>query len=167
MLADIFKIYININNNSPTEQSSNDEQPTTPTSPNSPNSPTSPTSSAGATGPTGATKAAKEPIYSDLGQVPKGGVTKPIQSEAIVQYADINIVVPKQRATQSYDDVAVGGGTTVIGGGPAVHPPVPAKGGDSKPPPVPKKTKGATTTQMETEDNDAARNLPHHAEDGK
>ena len=146
---------------SPTKQSSTDEQPTTPTSP------TSPTNPAGATGATGATGAAKEPIYSDLGQAPKGGATKLPQSEATVQYADINIVVPKQRATQSYDDVVVGAGTTVIGGGPAVPPPVPAKGGDLKPPPVPKKTKGATTTQMETENNEAARNLPHHVENGK
>ena len=107
------------------------------------------------------------PIYSDLGQVPKGGVAKPPQLEATVQLADIDTIVPKQRATQSYDDVLVGAGTTVIGGGPAVSPPVPAKGGESKSPPVPKKTKGATTTLMETEDNDAARNLPHHVEDGK
>ena len=130
------------------KQSSTNEEPTTPTS---------------------ATDAAKEPIYSDLGQAPKGGVAKPIQSEATVQYADINTIVPKQRATQSYDDVAVvtGTGTTIIGGGPAVPPPVPAKGSESKPPPVPKKTKGATTTQMETENNDAARNLPHHVENGK
>ena len=63
--------------------------------------------------------------------------------------------------------VVTGTGTTVIGGGPTVPPPVPAKGGESKPPPVPKKTKGATTTQMETDDNDAARNLPHYVEDGK
>ena len=96
----------------------------------------------------------KEPIYSDLGQAPKVGVAKPPQSEATVQYADINTIVPKQIATQSYDDVVVGTGTTVIGG-PAV------------PPPVPKKTKGATTTQMETEETVAARNLPHHVGDGK
>ena len=116
----------------------------------------------------GVTGAAREPIYSDLGQAPKGGATKLPQSEATVQYADINIIVLKQRVTQSYDDVVVvGAGTTVIGGGPAVPPPVPAKGGDSKPPPVPKKTKGATTTQMENENNDAARNLPHHVENGK
>ena len=63
--------------------------------------------------------------------------------------------------------VVTGTGTTVIGG-PAVPPPVPTKGGESKPPPVPKKTKGATTTQMETENNDdTARNLPHHVENGK
>ena len=145
------------------EQSSTDEQPTTPTSP------TNPTSTAGATSPTSATSAtgaAKEPIYSDLGQVPKGGATKLPQSEATVQYADINTIVPKRIATQSYDDV-VGTGTTVIGGGPTVPPPVPAKGGESKPPPVPKKTKGATTTQMETEETVAARNLPHHVGDGK
>ena len=119
-------------------------------------------------GAAGVTGTAKEPIYSDLGQAPKGSATKLPQSEATVQYADINIIVLKQRVTQSYDDVAVGAGTTVIGGGPAVPPPIPAKGGESKPPPVPKKTKGATTTQMETENNDdAARNLPHHAKDGK
>ena len=159
MLADILKFKL-ILITTPTKQSLTDEQPTTPTSPTSPT---------GATGATSATGAAKEPIYSDLGKVPKGGATKFPQSEATVQYADINIVVPKQRATQSYDDVVVvGGGTTVIGGGPAVPPPVPAKGGESKPPPVPKKTKGATTTQMETENNDGtARNLPHHVEDGK
>ena len=110
------------------------------------------------TTPTGA---AKEPIYSDLGQAPKGGATKLPQSEATVQYADINTIVPKQRVTQSYDDVVVTGtGTTVIGG------PVPAKGGESKPP-LPKKTKGAATTQMETEETVAARNLPHHVGDGK
>ena len=156
MLAYILKILININNPSSTEQSLTDGQFITPYSKFSDTD-------------ADAAKAAKEPIYSDLGQVPKGGVAKPVQSEATVQYADINIVVPKQRATQSYDDVvAVGAGTTVIGGGPAVPPPVPAKGGDSKPPPVPKKTKGATTTQMETENNDdAARNLPHHVENGK
>ena len=117
------------------------------------------------TTPTGA---AKEPIYSDLGQAPKGGATKLPQSEATVQYADINTIVPKQRATQSYDDVVVTGtGTTVIGGGPTVPLPVPAKGGESKPPPLPKKTKGAATTQMETEETVAARNLPHHVGDGK
>ena len=123
-------------------------------------SPTDDTAAAGATG------AAKDPIYSELGQAPKRDAKKLPQSEATVQYADIDTIVPKQRVTQSYDDVAVGAGTTVIGG-PAVPPPVPTKGGESKPPPVPKKTKGATTTQMETENNDAARNLPHHIENGK
>ena len=146
MLDEILKfklILINI----PTKQSSNVQvQPTTPAR---------------------ATGAAKEPIYSDLGQAPKGDVEKPPQSEATVQYADINTIVPKQRVTQSYDDVVVGTGTTVIGGGPAIPPPVPAKGGESKPPPLPKKTKGATT-QMETENNDGTvRNLPHHIENGK
>ena len=154
MLAYILKILININNHSSTEQSLPDGQFKTPYSKFS-------------DADADAAKAAKEPIYSDLGQVPKGGVAKPVQSEATVQYADINIVVPKQRATQSYDDVVVGAGTTVIGGGPAVPPPVPTKRGESKPPPVPKKTKGAATTQTETENNDAARNLPHHIEDGK
>ena len=114
-----------------------------------------------------ATGAAKEPIYSDLGQAPKGGATKLPQSEAKVQYADINTIVPRQRVPQSYDDVVgTGTGTTVIGG-PAVPPPVPTKGDESDPPPVPMKAKGATPIQMETEETVAARNLPHYVGDGK
>ena len=118
-------------------------------------------------GAAGATDTAKEPIYTAVAQASKGGVTKPPQSGAPILYANINAIVPKQRVTtQSYDDVLVGAGTTIIGG-PAVPPLVPTKGSESKPPPVPKKTKGAPTTQTETKDNDDARNLPHHAKDGK
>ena len=60
---------------------------------------------------------------------------------------------PKVPPVQSYDDVVVSAiGTTVIG-----------------PPPVPdKKSKGAATTGQETNGGtDAARNLPHHVNDGK
>ena len=66
---------------------------------------------------------------------------------------------PKVPPVQSYDDVIVStSGTTVIG----------ATGGDTNPPPIPdKKSKGADTTGQETNGGtDAARNLPHHVNDG-
>ena len=76
-----------------------------------------------------------------------------------VQYAAIESVRPKVPPVQSYDDVVVSAsGTTVIG----------ATGGDTNPPPIPdKKSKGAATTGQGTNGGaDAARNLPHHVNDG-
>lgn len=92
-------------------QQSTDKQPNTPTG------------AASTTTSNGATGAAKEPIYSDLGRSTRGD-TKPPQSAATVQYADINTIVPRQKVTQS-DGAGTAG--TVIGGGPAVRPPVPTK----------------------------------------
>ncbi|XP_019852308.1 PREDICTED: histone-lysine N-methyltransferase SETD1B-like [Amphimedon queenslandica] len=107
--------------------------------------------------------ATKEPIYSELGAAPAAGTRSFAKTEASsVEYADIDKIVPKSKATtqpQSYDDVVVSAsGTTVIG----------ATGGDTNPPPIPdKKSKGAATTGQEgtNGETDAARNLPHHVND--
>ena len=110
-------------------------------------------------------EAAKEPIYSDLATKPSTGTKSLAKTEvASVTYADIESVRPKSKRppVQSYDDVVVStGGNTVIG----------ATGGDTNPPAVPdKKSKGADTTTGQEGTNgetDAARNLPHHVNDGK
>ena len=107
--------------------------------------------------------AAKQPIYSELGVVSLTGVIALSKTEvATVNYAEIESVRPKPKVSPvlSYDDVVVSvSGTTVIG----------ATGGDTNPPPVSdKKSKGAATTGQGGTNGgtDAAKNLPHHVNDG-